>query len=262
MTTKISAFIIAKNEESRISYAIKSMRQIAEEIIVVDSGSTDNTVQICKELGAKVFFNAWPGYARQKAYAENLCKNDWILNLDADEELSQGLKDEIEYIFASNMQDIYYAYRIKLTILYRNNKPSFFAPVNKAIRLYNRNFCSFESDNASTHDSVIFKDNISTANKIYTLNEIAYHRSGASIAQLVGKANFYSSQQAMDLCKKGRKITNLRIIYEIFFAFFKAFILRRYFIFGFDGLVDSAIFAFARFLRLAKARELEQNIKK
>src|SRR4051812_46312545 len=83
-THKISSFIIAKNEESRIARAINSLKQISEEIIVVDSGSTDKTVEIAESLGARVVYNEWPGYVKQKAFAEKLCKNDWVLNIDAD----------------------------------------------------------------------------------------------------------------------------------------------------------------------------------
>ena len=87
----ISAFIITKNEASRVTRAINSVKDIAEEIIVVDSGSVDDTVSIAESLGAKVIFNEWPGYVKQKSFAESLCKNNWVLNIDADEELTQEL---------------------------------------------------------------------------------------------------------------------------------------------------------------------------
>ena len=105
ITQKISAFIITKNEEKRIEKAINSIKDLVQEIIVVDSGSTDDTVKLAKKLGAKVVHNDWPGYAAQKAFAENLCTHPWVMNLDADEELSVGLRNEIAYIFASEAQD-------------------------------------------------------------------------------------------------------------------------------------------------------------
>ena len=97
----ISAFIITKNEASRVAKAINSVKDIAEEIIVVDSGSVDDTVSIAESLGAKVIFNEWPGYVKQKSFAESLCKNNWVLNIDADEELTQELQAEIKQIFNS-----------------------------------------------------------------------------------------------------------------------------------------------------------------
>ncbi|KDO03498.1 MULTISPECIES: glycosyltransferase family 2 protein [spotted fever group] len=255
--TKISAFIITKNEAARIAIAINSVKNIVDEVIVVDNESTDDTVSIAEKLGAKVVIKPWLGYVGQKSFAESLCVNDWVLNIDADEELSKELQDEIEYIFASKNQDQYLAYKIKLLIMHRNDqKPRMFAPFNKCTRLYNKKFASFANTvNNTTHDSVIFNKDIDFASKIYLLNEAAYHYSGTSIEQLVTKANFYSSEQAKDLMMQDKKVSNIRIAFEMLWWFFKAFFIRRYFVFGFDGFVDSIIFAFARFLRLAKLRE-------
>jgi len=256
----ISGFIIAKNEASRITQAINSIKNIVTEIIVVDSGSTDDTVQIASNLGAKVVYNEWPGYVKQKALGESLCQNDWVINIDGDEELSKELQNEISFIFQSETHDKYLAYKINFVILHRNDtKPRFWAPANKFIRLYNRKICSYAHTKTTTHDAVIFNENVDSKNKIYDLNSLAYHRSGTSIEQLVNKANFYSTEQAKDLIILGRKFSKIRIASEIILWFFKAFFIRRYFVFGFDGFVDSIIFAFARFIRLAKARELEKK---
>ena len=259
---KISAFIITKNEAARIERAINSVKDIADEVIVVDSESTDETVAIAERLGAKVVVKPWLGYVGQKSFAETLCKNDWVLNIDADEELSKELQDEIEYIFASNNQAQYPAYQIKFLIVHRNDKhPRIFAPCNRFIRLYDRKFASFSNTiNSTTHDSVVFNKDVDSTNKIYKLNEEAYHYSGTSIEQLVAKANFYSSEQAKDLIKQNKKPSNIRIATEMIWWFVKAFFIRRYFVFGFDGFVDSMIFAFARFLRLAKLRESKKII--
>lgn len=258
---KISAFIITRNEETRITTAINSVKKIVDEIIVIDSGSEDNTIKVATDLGAKVVFNKWPGYVKQKAYGENLCVHDWILNIDADEELSSDVQAEIEFLFTSNCQDHYLAYRINFLIMYRNElKPRLFAPANKFIRLYNRKFCSFSNTTrTTTHDAVLFNPDVNPAGKIYDFHGAAYHRSGTSIEQLVNKANFYSSEQAKDLISLGRNPSKIRIGFEFFLWFFKAFFIRRYFVFGFDGFVDSIIFAFARFIRLAKTREMKRK---
>ncbi|WP_417905413.1 glycosyltransferase family 2 protein [Candidatus Tisiphia endosymbiont of Micropterix aruncella] len=260
---KISAFIITKNAAIRVARAINSVKGIVEEIIVIDSGSTDDTVQIARNLEAKVISNEWNGYVKQKTFGENLCQNDWILNIDADEALSKELQDEIEFIFASNNQDNYLAYRTKIVTLHRNDdKTRCFAPYNKCIRLYNRKYSSFsDNNNITTHDSVLFNLNISSQNKIYDLNGIIYRRLGTSIEQLIAKANCYSSEQAENLVKLGRSPSKTRIVTETMVYFFKSFFIRRYWVFGFDGFVDSIIFAFARFIRLAKVRELLNNKK-
>jgi len=256
----ISAFIIAKNEEARIARTIESIKSEVDEIIVVDSGSTDRTVEIAKKLGARVVFNEWKGYTQQKIFGEGLCKHKWILNIDADEVLSPGLQDEIGYIFKDDIQDRYKAYRIRFVIMHRSDKiPRWTAPSNRFIRLYNKEHGSFANNHGfTTRDSVVMNKDVQEK-EIYRFNEPAFHYSGTSIEQLVAKANFYSSEQARDLLDSGRKISKLRIGTEFFLWFFKAFFIRRYCVFGFDGFVDSMIFAFARFLRLAKAREMHNE---
>ena len=259
----ISAFIIAKNEEHRIARAIKSLQRVADEIIVIDSGSSDNTVKISEELGARVVYNKWPGYVQQKIFGEKLCKHQWVLNIDADEELTDLLQDEIIAIFKSNIEDRYKAYRINFLIMHRKDvAPRLMAPSNTFIRLYNTRYASFGNESKSTtHDAVLLNPGYEEKDNVYIFNYPALHYSGTSIEQLVAKANFYSSEQAGDILSSGRKIRKIRVISEFFVWFFKAFFVRRYYVFGFDGFVDSMIFAFARFLRLAKARE-KQEMKK
>ncbi|MEJ1472056.1 MAG: glycosyltransferase family 2 protein [Candidatus Sedimenticola sp. (ex Thyasira tokunagai)] len=91
----ISVFTIAKNEADRIHYTISSVNEWVDEVIVIDSGSTHNTVEVCKSYGATVLFNEWRGYGLKKSFGEAQCKNDWVLNLDADEEVTKELQNEI-----------------------------------------------------------------------------------------------------------------------------------------------------------------------
>ena len=261
MKLPISAFIITKNEELNIAKAINSLKSIVDDLHIIDSGSEDNTVQIAENLGAKVIYNEWSGYIAQKIFGEKLCKHKWILNIDADEELTPELVAEIRYIFESKQQNSYKAYRINFVILHRNDeKPKFLAPANSFIRLYDKNLARFKSINSGlTHDTVLMQQDLPEQGNVKILSAPAYHRSATSIEQLVRKANFYTDQQAEDLINKGRIPNKLRIISEFFFWFLKAFFIRRYFVFGFDGFVDSIIFAFSRFIRLAKARELAQE---
>jgi glycosyltransferase involved in cell wall biosynthesis len=90
----LSVAVIAKNEADRIGGLLESTR-FADEVLVVDSGSTDNTLDICREMGARVMFNEWSGYAAQKQFAMEQIDSDWILNLDADEAVSDALATEI-----------------------------------------------------------------------------------------------------------------------------------------------------------------------
>ena len=93
-TPKISVAVIAKDEVDRIGYLLKSV-EFADEVVVVDSGSTDGTKDLCRRMGAKVIFNAWPGHVVQKQFALESTNNEWILSLDADEMVSESLIQEI-----------------------------------------------------------------------------------------------------------------------------------------------------------------------
>ncbi len=93
-TSTISVAVIAKNEVDRIGHLLRSV-DFADEVVVVDSGSTDGTQDLCRRMGASVIFNAWPGHVAQKQFALESTKNDWILSLDADEMVSEALIQEI-----------------------------------------------------------------------------------------------------------------------------------------------------------------------
>ena len=97
----LSVFIIAKNEADRIGETIRAVRDLTDDLVVVDSGSTDGTQDVAEELGARVIFNAWPGYGPQKRFAEEQCRHDWLLNLDADEVVPPDLAAEIAALFAA-----------------------------------------------------------------------------------------------------------------------------------------------------------------
>ena len=98
----ISCFIIAQDEADRITNTIESVIDIVDEVVVIDSGSTDGTQDLARQLGCKVFFNKWKGYGPQKRFGEDCAKNEWLLNLDADEYLSDQIKSEILQTFDDN----------------------------------------------------------------------------------------------------------------------------------------------------------------
>ncbi|MBU0988096.1 MAG: glycosyltransferase family 2 protein [Proteobacteria bacterium] len=102
----ISIAVIAKNEADRIVCLLKSAA-FADEVVVVDSGSTDKTTDICEQMGARVVFNAWPGYAAQKQFAMEQTTSEWVLNLDADEEISEDLAEEIRNVVRNAGPDVH-----------------------------------------------------------------------------------------------------------------------------------------------------------
>jgi glycosyltransferase involved in cell wall biosynthesis len=248
----ISVFIIAKDEADRIPKPILSVIDWVEEVIVIDSGSIDKTVEVANSLGAKTVFNVWKGYGPQKVYGENLCKNKWLLNIDADEEITPELRDEIISLFANDQPPLT-AYKIVIKDMDRfAKKTSRFAPMHNQIRLYNLDNAGFKD--STVHDSVVLKPG--HAGSIGQLKGTMNHRTFRSYAHAVEKINRYSGMQAEDMFRRGRRPSALRLIVEPCFAFLKGYFIKRNWLRGMDGFVEAIIYAFGRTLRLAKAREL------
>lgn len=246
----ISVFIIAKNEADRISKPILSVRDWVDEIIVIDSGSEDDTVNVSRNLGARVLFNEWKGYGQQKIFGEKQCRNNWILNLDADEEVGNELAVNIKTLFKDGNKPTGTAFKFKWKILFRfENKPPLLAPGGEFVRLYNKNYAGFRD--STIHDSVVVREG-----RIGYIRGLVYHRCFRDLNHWVNKINFYSGMQAEDYVKNGRKVLSVRLVTEPFFAFIKSYFVRRYFVYGIDGFVGSFLYAYAKLLRLAKAREI------
>ena len=246
----ISVFIITKDEADRIAQSVSSVIGWVDEVIVIDSGSEDATVEVASKLGADVVFNEWKGYGPQKVYGEKLCKNKWLLNIDADEEITTDLCDEIISIFEKE-KPAYNAYRMKIRVLSRfADKPCLFAPEHNRVRLYHRDYAGFKD--STVHDSVV----VNEGENVGQLKNIVLHRSFRSYRHAIAKINRYSSMQAEDMLARGRRPSNLRIVIEPFIGFIKGYFVKRHCFMGIDGFIEGVIYAFARTLRLAKAREL------
>lgn len=253
MKLALSVTIITKDEEERLPFCLESIQDIADEIILVDSGSTDKTLEIAKKYNAKIFHNDWKGYGQQKIFAENQTKNKWILNLDADEELSPELKENIINLFKSNKVEDFAAYKMfwKM-IFFTQNKPPLLAVGSNFVRLYNKEKSGFNS--STVHDSVLLKND---REKLGILKGYVYHRCFKSMKHWSDKINSYTTLQAEDwITKKRPQPSTIRIIIEPWFAFLKSYFIRKYLFYGIDGFVSSLMYAYAKMLRLAKVREL------
>jgi glycosyltransferase involved in cell wall biosynthesis len=251
----ISVFIIAKNEADRIVLALESVKGWADEVIVVDSGSQDDTVAVSEALGARVVFNEWRGYGPQKVFSEGLCRHDWLLNLDADEAVSPELAVEIQALFArGGPADA--AYTLPILPLYPFQATGHpWTAFHHPVRLYRKSMAGFKD--SAVHDSVVVREG-----SIGRLKGMVIHRSFRSLTHHVDKANEVSSLRAKDLFNKGRNPSGASLLLVPLFAFFKSYVLRREFVNGVDGIVVSYMYAFQRFIRLAKARELHYLARK
>ena len=122
----LSVYLITKNEEQRLEKTLAQAAKVADEIVVVDSGSTDNTLKIAESFGAKTLHHDWVSYCEQKNFAEQQCANDWVLMLDADEVLSEELVEEINRLKSGEPE--FNAYKIKIVNMFpQDEKPRRFA---------------------------------------------------------------------------------------------------------------------------------------
>ncbi len=245
----ISVFIIAKNEADRIEKPLLSVKDWVDEVIVIDSGSTDDTVKIAESHGATVLHRDWEGYGPQKVYGEAQCRNDWILNIDADEEVSETLANNIRALFdQGSPRESAFWMKWKLVFPYEQQPPAF-APVHRFIRLYNKKKAGFKD--SKIHDSVVVHEG-----KVGKVDGLVRHRSFRNLTHQIQKINEYSTMQAQDMIARGRKPYSMRIIAEPFLSFLKLYIMRGYIRCGMGGFIASVMYAYSRVLRLAKAREL------
>lgn len=249
----VSVYIITKNEEPRIARAIRSVAGWADEVIVVDSGSTDGTVLIAESLGARVLHRHWTGYGPQKRFAEDQCRNRWVLNIDADEEVTPELAAEIQQ--AVNMAaDQQAAFQIRVTdVLPGESRPRWHAYSYNILRLYHRDF-----GRMSNHQ---YQDRVEIhGGKTSRLKGRIFHTSFISWQATLDKVNFYSTQVAQErACSKQSVLFPVRLWTEFPLTFLKVWIGRRYLFRGTAGLAMSITVAYLNLLRLLKTQEAIRN---
>ncbi len=253
VTLPISAFVIAKNEAPTIGRVIDSVAGLVDEVIVIDSGSTDGTQAICEQKGARVVFNAWPGYGPQKRFGEDLCRNDWVLNLDGDEVVSAPLAAQIRALFApAPALDGYTLAR--RVVLPGETAPRRFAPADHWLRLYRRSVMRFAD--SPVHDKVV----IPPGQKIGRLSGVLDHYAFRSFGHLIAKYNSYTDLHAKTAKRKaaGPLIAKALTIFP--FAFLKAYVLRRHFVLGWYGVSLALLFAFFRVAKYTKQLERAKGV--
>lgn len=245
----LSVFIIARNEADRIGATIGAVRGLTDDLVVVDSGSTDGTQAIARSLGARVIHNDWPGYGLQKRYAEEQCRHMWLLNLDADEVVPRDLADEIRTLFALGEPDKL-AWRIGIAEIFPGEgRPHPLAYTLTPVRLYRRDSGRYAA--SPVHDRVELEPGVTPGR----LRGVIHHFSVRSLGDQLDKLNRYSDQQADDLEARGVTIPSWRVFVELPGNFLKAYVVRRHFVRGTYGFLSAMNYAISRHLRVAKHYE-------
>lgn len=207
----LSVFIITLNEADRLGATLQAARQLSEDIVVVDSGSTDDTGQVAKSLGARVIHNDWHGFGPQKRFAEEQCHHDWMLNLDADEVLSDQAIAEIKALFAGGTPPKPGYYLNVMTIYPGKTKPRPFADFYRINRLYDRRKMRYSD--SRTDDRVMDK-----GQALGQINGPVWHFSFRDVADIAPKMESYARQQIYEKVHKRTELglkTRLLIEYPV-----------------------------------------------
>ena len=251
---KLSVYIVTLNEELRLDKTLKAAKQVADEIVVVDSGSTDKTAEIAKKNGAKFLFHKWTKISTQKHFAQNKCANDWVLSLDADEVLTPELIEEIKILKKAPTAD---AYKFRICdMLPGDEKPRFFAKTYNQVRLYDRRKANMPDD--LTHDRVVLEPDC----RVIELKGKVAHYSYVTLYQLWFKLNMFTDELVQVALKENRKYSKLRLITEFPRQFLFYYFIRRYFLYGLCGFWMATSYAYFRFLKIAKWFEYQALHKK
>ncbi len=242
----ISCFIIAQNEADRIGHTLASVTGLASEIIVIDSGSTDDTVAIAEAAGARVIYNAWPGFGQQKRFGEEQCANDWLLNLDADEVVSPELAADIRALFSDRATPPFAVYGMKVSIVYPGwTKPRPFARDHYCYRLYDRRRARFK-------DSTLFDSVDPGKEPVGALPGVLHHHSVRSLADLARKADERATYNARHSKPKSTPVLMARAAVELPWNFFKYVVLRTHILGGWTGIRYAWITAYYRWQRIVR----------
>jgi glycosyltransferase involved in cell wall biosynthesis len=245
----ISGLIITFNEENNIHACIDSLRPVCDEIIVVDSYSNDNTVEVASAAGAKVLLQQFLGDGPQRTYGLQYCNNDWVLNIDADERLEKDTIEQIKLLNLANTIFEAFEFRRKNILHGKWMKVAGWYP-DYVKRLFNKTHTDFSQ--VQVHSKILTK-------KSKKLNCHIVHYSFRDYSDMLTILDRYSTMKAMEFFEERKKVYIISPFTHACFSFLKHFFVKRGFLGGLDGFVISALNSMGSFFKYAKVLELYQE---
>lgn len=243
--------IIVLNESRNIVPCIQSVA-FFDEILVVDSGSTDDTVALARSVGATVLTNAWPGWARQKQFALEHARHEWIFSIDADERVTEPLKQSIVTLFESEPESRAEGYSINRCnhfmgrpLRHGEGYPDW------CLRLFKRSGAGWSPD--PVHERVLIEGSVAK------LRGDLDHHSEESLTEYLEKQNNYTTLQARQMWEMGKDASLTKLMTSPLLRFFKFYVFRLGFMDGVPGLVHILIGCFNSFSKYAKLREIHNR---
>jgi len=248
---KLSVVIITLNEEDRLEDALKSCRDIADEIVVVDSYSTDKTVEIAETYGAKIFKKKFADYGSQKNFAKDKASYSWVLNLDADERVSDTLKQEILKLKQQNHEEITadgFLVNRKTSYLGRWIKHSGWYPDRK-LRLFRKDKSHWQG---RIHEGLILDG------KTTKMAGDILHFTYRDITDHINRLNRYAKMQAEDIVTKKKKLLFLRAILLPPVTFIRFYLWKMGILDGFPGFIIALVSSWTTAMKYLKAIEIRR----
>jgi glycosyltransferase involved in cell wall biosynthesis len=249
---KLSLVIITFNEERNIERCIRSVLDVADEIIVVDSFSSDKTPQICKNYNVRFYQRKWEGYSNTKNYANSLATNDYIFSIDADEALSEELKTSIIQAKAKGFKGAYQMNRLT-NYCGKWIKHGSWYP-DKKIRIWNKKQGHWQGD---IHEKIVFAENI----KIHQLRGDLLHYSYYSLEDHYRQIDKFTSLSAEELLQKGKKYSKAKELFSATAKFIKDYVFFAGFLDGKAGFRIARLSAKATAMKYKKLKKLLQKHK-
>ncbi len=247
---RLSVIVITRNEQHAIARCLQSV-SFADELIVLDCGSTDRTVQICESLGARVVKTPdWPGFGAQKNRAAAVATGDWLLSIDADEWLSPELTSEIRRVVESPRNTDAYELPRLSSFCGRFIRHAGWWP-DPVLRLFRRGTARFSDD--AVHERLIVDG------RIGRLQGLLMHESISDLEDALGKVNRYSSASAAMLHEQGRRATLATAILRGGWTFVRTYLIRAGFLDGREGFMVAVYAAENTFHKYLKLMLLQQR---
>lgn len=247
---KLSAAIMTFNEEKNLDRTLKALADICDEIVIVDSGSTDGTKDVAKKYGARFIHQPWLGYGRQRNVAIEQCNGKWILAVDADEELSPELREKIKEIINGNDNKKVYEIN-RLSVCFGKKIKHGGWGTSYAVRLFLKSAGRF-NDN-TVHESFV------TQEEIFKIKEDIFHHSYLTLEDYFNKFNRYTTEGAIEYYKKGKKASIGQIVFNPMYKFLRMYIFRLGFLDGVEGFLLASTSSLYSMVKYFKLREMYRN---
>jgi glycosyltransferase involved in cell wall biosynthesis len=247
----ITAVIITKNEAHIIGTTLATLAGVVNQIIIVDSGSTDNTVEICKTFGATIIETTWDGYGANKNKGIDAAANDWILNIDADEALDGTLKQSIKQL---QLKDLNTVYKFKFKNFFCGKHIRFGEWAGDwHVRLFNRQ--TIKWNNAAVHEALT----INNKTLVVALQGNILHYTTTDLNEYKNKTLTYAQLNAKKYFLQGKKANFIKLYIAPIFTFLQHYIFRLGFLDGKQGFVIAKTTAWYTHLKYNYLKQMHHN---